>query len=314
MNEADFVAYLQENFPFSYGKGIGDDTSVVGQGKSNQLITTDVLIEDVHFKLDYFNMEELALKALAVNISDIAAMGGQPCYFYLGLGLPHSFGRDTLFNFFKGIKKWCERWHVELAGGDFSASPVVVISITMVGYSQNPIYRHNANTGDLVAISGKTGESAIGLQFLLKGLYNEYFIDKHKSVTPGIETGQILSRYVNAMIDVSDGLVIDLKRILTASKKGARLDYENIPVSNEIKEICQVHNWSEYQMVLAGGEDYILLFTISQESHLKLKKDYPQLEYSVIGKIIDGSAKLIIKHWGKTVKISQKGYDHFVLK
>lgn len=311
MTEAEFVKFLQDTFPFRYGKGIGDDTSVVETGDTSQLVTTDILIENVHFRLEDFTLEELALKSLAVNLSDIAAMGGIPRYFYVGLGFPRKMGKEKLAVFFNGLERGCRQWQVELAGGDYSASPMVFIAVTVVGEARDPIYRDNAQTNDLVGITGFTGESAIGLKMLLEGVKTGYFIDKHKNVTPEIEKGQVLSRYVNAMIDLSDGLLIDLNRVLTASQKGARLAYEKIPVNPQIKEICRQKGWNEHEAVLAGGEDYVLLFTISGQKEMKLRNENPGLEYYIIGEINDRKGSLVVEDQGKPIRIAHLGYDHF---
>jgi thiamine-monophosphate kinase len=308
MNEEEFTVFLKDNFPFGYGKGIGDDTSVVKVGDDYQLITKDILIQDVHFKADYFSLEELALKSLAVNLSDIAAMGGEPQYFYLGLGVPPHIKEERWLEFFTGLKKGCQQWNVELAGGDFSRSALMVISITVVGKAKKPIYRHNAQTCDLIGITGVIGESALGLQLLLKGIKSGYFVDKHKQVIPEIRKGQILSQFVNAMIDVSDGLLMDLNRILTASKKGARLAYEKLPVTRDFKEICKKNNLKEYETVLSGGEDYVLLFTISRENMSKLEDE--NLGCHIIGEITAIPGNLEVKNHGLCIQISDLGYDH----
>jgi len=284
---------------------------VVKAGDSYQLVTTDILIENVHFRMGDFTLEELALKSLAVNLSDIAAMGGIPRYFYLGLGFPREMGKKKLAVFFTGLEKGCRQWRVELAGGDYSASPLVFISVTVVGEARVPIYRDNARTGDLVGITGVTGESAIGLKMLLGGVRTGYFIRRHKRVNPEIEKGQVLSRYVNAMIDLSDGLLIDLNRVLTASGKGARLVYEKIPVTPQIKEICRQKGWNEYEAVLAGGEDYVLLFTIAGEKEIKLRNENPGLEYYIIGEINDENGSLVVEDRGQPVRVAHPGYDHF---
>lgn len=308
MNEADFVKYLQNNFPFSRGKGIGDDTSVVKTGDCFQLITKDLLIENIHFKLDYFTLEELALKSLAVNLSDIAAMGGEPQYFYLGLGVPPGMKKETWLHFFTGLEKGCRKWNVELAGGDFSRSALMVISITVIGKTQKPVYRHNAQIHDLVGITGVTGESALGLKLLMKGVKRGYFVDKHKQVVPEIQKGQILARYVNAMIDLSDGLLMDLNRVISASGKGARIVYENLPVTPNMKKICRENGWNEYEIVLAGGEDYVLLFTVSRQNLVKLERENP--DFHIIGEITAAPGSLEVEHNGKAVKTTCLGYDH----
>lgn len=308
MDEARFVRFLTERFPFSRGRGIGDDTSVVELAGTHQLITKDLFIQDVHFSLDYYNLEEVALKSLAVNLSDIAAMGGAPLYFYLGLGFPKHLGEDTNIEFFKALEKGCKQWQVELAGGDFSSAAQLNISITMVGETQNPVYRHTAQTDDWIAVTGPVGESAAGLKLLQNGVRSGPLVQKHKTVQPEIAKGLVLANYANAMIDVSDGLLIDLKRILAASAKGAVLDYEKIPVPETLNKACADHHLDEYETVLAGGEDYVLLFTISPEKEKSLRTE--PIDYHIIGQITD-TTDLLTQHHGKPIKLKTTGYDHF---
>jgi len=310
MKEADFVRWLTAAFPFSRGTGIGDDTSVVPGPSGYQLITKDILVENVHFRRQDFTLEDLALKSLAVNLSDIAAMGGTPQYFYLGLGFPANLGEEALKRFFQGLQQGCRKWQVELAGGDYSASPLLMISITVVGTTDNPIYRHNAQKDDLIAISAPIGQSALGLHLLLKGVQTHPFIDKHKHVEPEIVKGKILAPYVHAMIDISDGLSIDLQRILTASQTGGCIHYEKIPVSNEFLETCRLYDCNPHEIILAGGEDYVLLFTLTRERHLRLKKDHPGLEYHIIGEVTEAGV-LDIRHHGQPIILNSPGYDHF---
>lgn len=320
MNEPEFVRYLQQHFPFDAGTGIGDDTSVVSldpaQGK--QLVTKDILVEGVHFNLDFITLEELALKSLAVNLSDIAAMGGTPRYFYLGLAFPKHLPNERAFDFFNGLKQGCEQWNVQLAGGDFSSSPQMMVSITMIGTALSPVFRHTARSGDWIAITGQTGESAAGLKCLLAGEHKNGthagFIQRHLDVRPEIRTGILLAPYVNAMIDVSDGVLLDLGRVLTASARGARLNYQRFPVSPQLRALCKDMNWNEYELVLAGGEDYVLLFTISKENERQLSQfcqlNTPSVSYSIIGEVTQGSG-LIVEDNGKPVKTDRFGYDHF---
>lgn len=311
MNEPEFVAFLKRSFPFKYGFGIGDDTSVVKVDARDpfQLITKDLLIEGVHFKLDYFTMAELALKSLAVNLSDIAAMGGVPQYFYLGLGFPPCLTTEKALQFFQGLVQGCAQWDVALAGGDYSSSPVLLISITVVGCAANPIYRHGAQSGDLIGITGPTGESALGLKLLLQGEHHPYFASKHKIVHPELTKGPILSRYVNAMIDVSDGLLMDLKRILTASHTGARIYGETLPRTPQLTALCGERKWDPYSFLLAGGEDYVLLFTIAPEQEKKLKQE--GISYSIIGEITPHAEALHVTHHGTPIPLPKLGYDHF---
>lgn len=308
MDEQEFVAYLKKKFPFSYGLGIGDDASVVRAGKHFQLISNDILIEDVHFRLSDISPQELALKSLAVNISDIAAMGGRAQYFYLGLGFPNCLSEDDLLLFFKGLRQGCRKWKVELAGGDYSRSEKMFIAITIIGQSQRPALRSGAQPGDWIVVTGPTGESALGLKLLLQGETDSPFIRKHKRTVPQYQKGPLLARFVNAMIDISDGLLLDLSRLLKASGTGAEIDYEKIPVSRSFKQLCRQCHFSEKELVLAGGEDYQLLFAISPRQEIRLRKT--KIVYHIIGRVT-GRRRLLVREKGQRLQIQRLGFDHF---
>jgi thiamine-monophosphate kinase len=312
MNELLFQQYLKKNFPFSRGQGIGDDASVIRPGGIHQLITTDLLVENIHFRLQDIAMNDLALKALAVNLSDVAAMGGIAQYFYLGLGCPSGSSWEELKKFFQGLKNGCKRWDLELAGGDFSQSSHLFISITMVGKAKHPVYRHNARTGDLIGITGHIGAASLGLRLLLKGFQIKPWTSHHQKVNPHLAEGQILSKYVNSMIDVSDGLIIDLKRVLDTSGKGGHLYYEKLPIIQSMKKVCQEHHFDERELVLSGGEDYVLLFTISPEKEKQLRRE--NIRYRIIGNVVSRKNQLIITHHGNPLRIENTGYDHFLTK
>jgi thiamine-monophosphate kinase len=308
MDEQEFVAYLKNKFPFSHKLGIGDDASVVRSGKHFQLISNDILIEDVHFRLSDISQQELALKSLAVNISDIAAMGGRAQYFYLGLGFPDRLSGDNLLLFFKGLRQGCRKWGVELAGGDYSRSEKMFIAITIIGQSQKPVLRSGARPGDWIAVTGPTGESALGLKLLLQGETNSPFIRKHIRTVPQCQKGLLLAEFANAMIDISDGLLLDLSRMLKASGTGAEIDYEKIPVSRLFKQLCRQCHYSEKELVLAGGEDYQLLFAISPRQEIRLRKT--KMLYHIIGRVT-GRKRLLVRENGRPLKIPHLGFDHF---
>ena len=308
MDEQEFVAYLKKKFPFRRGLGIGDDASVVRSGRHFQLISTDILIEDVHFRLRDISQRELALKALAVNISDIAAMGGRAQYFYLGLGFPGRLSKTELFHFFKGLEQGCRKWGVELAGGDYSRSEKMSVAVTIVGQSPKPVLRSGARPGDWIAVTGPTGESALGLQLLLGGERTSPYIRKHQRTVPQDRKGPILAGYVSAMIDISDGLLLDLSRLLAASGTGAEIDYEKIPVSRPFKKLCRQFHFSEKNLVLAGGEDYQLLFAISPRRETALRKT--KIGYHLIGRVT-AQRSLRVRENGRRLEIARLGFDHF---
>ena len=311
MNELDFVGFLRRDFPFSRGFGIGDDASAVPFGDGFQLITKDVLVEGVHFSLDYFSMEELALKSLAVNVSDIAAMGGEPQYFYIGLGFPTGLGEAALRDFYKGLASGCRQWGVELAGGDYSSAPQLFISITLVGFATQPVFRNGAKPGDLIGITGPTGESALGLYLLGKQIDDPYFRERHIVAEPEVEQGRLLAGVASALMDVSDGIVLDLKRILEASGVGGKIVGEAIPVGNRMREVCGRHGLDPLELALTGGEDYVLLFTIPPDRETELRASFANrdLELHMIGEVT-AQQGLTVLHNGKPLTLKQNGYDH----
>lgn len=308
MDERRFVDFLERKFPFRRGLGIGDDASVVRQGKAFQLISTDLLVEDVHFRIADAPLASLAEKALAVNVSDIAAMGGRAQYFYLGLGFPPRLARTSLRRFFLGLSRAARRWDVELAGGDYSRSAQLLIAITIVGESARPVRRSGARAGDWVGITGPTGESALGLKLLLAGETRSPFIRRHQHPQPQCEKGLRLSAHASAMIDVSDGLLLDLTRLLRASGVGAEIDYEKLPLAPGFRRECRQRRFPERDLVLAGGEDYQLLFTVSPRQELRLRRT--GMAYHLIGR---ASARrgLRLRENGRLLRVPGLGFDHF---
>lgn len=308
MDERRFVDFLERRFPFHRGLGIGDDASVVRSGTSFQLISTDLLVEDVHFRLRDAPLAALAEKALAVNISDIAAMGGRAQYFYLGLGFPQRLGAAERRRFFSGLSRASRRWHVELAGGDYSRSAQLLIAITIVGESPRPVRRSGARAGDWLGITGPTGESALGLKLLLAGETRSPFIRRHQHPQPQCEKGLQLSAYASAMIDVSDGLLLDLSRLLRASGVGAAIDYEQLPLAPGFRRECRRRGFAERDLVLAGGEDYQLLFTIAPQRELRLRQT--GTAYHLIGRVSARRGLRLLEN-GRPLRVTRLGFDHF---
>ncbi len=308
MDEQRFVAFLRQRFPFHRGLGIGDDASVVRCGGSFQLISTDLLVEDVHFRLADAPLAVLAEKALAVNVSDIAAMGGRAQYFYLGLGFPPRLGAGDLRRFFSGLSRAARRWDVELAGGDYSRSRQLLIAITIVGASARPVRRSGARPGDWLGITGPTGESALGLKLLLAGETRSPFIRRHLHPRPQCEKGLRLSAHASAMIDVSDGLLLDLSRLLRASGVGARIDYEKLPLAPGLRRLCRQRDYCEQDLVLAGGEDYQLLFTVAPRQEARLRRT--GMAYHLIGRVSARRGLRLCAN-GRPLQVTRLGFDHF---
>jgi thiamine-monophosphate kinase len=308
MDEQSFVASLQKRFPFHLGLGIGDDASVVRRGRSFQLISTDLLIEGVHFRAGDASLGALAAKALAVNVSDIAAMGGRAQYFYLGLGFPSGLGAGDLSRFFSGLARAAAGWGVELAGGDYSRSEKMVIAVTIVGESRRPVRRSGARPGDLIGVTGPLGGSALGLKQLLVGWKRSPFIRLHQNPQPQCVKGLRLSRYASAMIDISDGLLLDLSRVLRASGAGAVIAYEKIPLPPAFRRECRRLGLAEKELVLAGGEDYELLFTVPPRLETRLRRT--GMAYHLIGRITAGRRLRVCEN-GRAIHVPSSGFDHF---
>ncbi len=309
MNEAEFVAWLERRFPFPQGVGIGDDCSAVRRGRDFELVTTDLLIEDVHFRLADIGPAALARKALAVNVSDIAAMGGIPEACYLGLGCPARLGTPWLRDFFNGLRAATRRWEMALAGGDFSRAGQLLVSITVVGRARRPVYRSGARAGDWIAITGRTGESALGWKLIAAGQPDPAYTRRHQRVEPELAKGQLLAGYASAMIDVSDGLLLDLSRVLTASGGlGAQIDAERLPLSPRFRALCRRHGWDGRLLALTGGEDYVLLFTVPPAAERRLCRR--GIGYHRIGRVTAGGGLAVCDH-GRPLRLERLGYDHF---
>jgi thiamine-monophosphate kinase len=262
--------------------GIGDDCAVIKKDdKTVSLISTDALVEGVHFNPDFFTPIQLGMKSAAVNISDIAAMGGTPKYILVSLAIPEKISYEFVRDFYTGIKRVCTKYDVKLAGGDTSTSKSgLFISISVIGEAPVAKYltRKGANPGDFIYVSGRLGDSAGGLLLLLnkhkigEGV-RRYLVNKHLKVTPRVKEGLFLAKsgYVTSMIDLSDGIGSDVTRICDESGVGAKIYINMLPVSKYLKKLSRHLNKNVYDFALHGGEDYELLFTVKTDCEEKLE-------------------------------------------
>ena len=252
-------------------RGIGDDCAVLELPPGQLLLTSkDMLIEGVHFQLSWSGWRTLGRKSVAVNISDIAAMGGTPRYLYLGLGVPDSATVEELNQFLDGFLEAAAEYGALLVGGDTCRSPgPLLISVTVEGTvpKAEVVSRGGARPGDGIYVSGTLGDSALGLRQLLKGEKpGEFLARRHFDPQPRISLGRALAEkgLASAMIDLSDGLLGDLGHILKAGSAGAVLEEARLPLSAEFRHALQADPAS-MQLAWAGGEDYELLFTVPPE-------------------------------------------------
>ncbi len=290
--------------------GPGDDTAVLKEGKDRYLLfTCDSLVENVHFSLNYMTPRNLGWKALAVNASDIAAMGGLPKYVIVSLILNKKISEKWVDELYAGFKKFIKEFPLSLVGGNISRSDSsLVIDVAMLGEvsKQKFIKRSGAKVGDLIVVTGTLGNSKAGMQILQKGGSNPFLTKKHLRPTPRLkEIRQITSEIkLNSLIDISDGFTQDLFHILKESKVSAKIDKVKIPMSLQLKKFAKE---KAIDFALAGGEDYELLFTLSKKEAKKLPVKVNETALNVVGEIIKGNPKIIID--GK--EIASQGYDHF---
>lgn len=322
LGEFQFIDFIRQQAPTDdhVCRGIGDDAAVLALPQGHQLVTsTDMLVESVHFQHDWISKEDLGHKAVAVNLSDLAAMGGQPRFLYLGLALPVSTEVAEIKAFLKGCIDEASKYHVNLVGGDTCKSPGPwFISVTLEGTvpKDQDIGRNGARPGDLIMVSGTLGDSALALNLLTQDRApGQELLAKHNRPTPRIELGRRLGakRLVSAMIDISDGLAGDLDHILQASGVDGIIQEAQLPLSKTFKAHVK-KNPAIKEMALSGGEDYELLFTTApsnEASVMALAKDLG-LQVTTIGSVKKGNGVLEVQdRKGSSRPVAIKSYDHF---
>lgn len=299
--------------------GIGDDCSVIEVPVGYDLLTsTDLLLEDIHFRLDWTHLHSLGVKTVAVNVSDIAAMGGRPLCLYLSLGLPASLSDEQVEQFLSGVFESLRSYNLFLAGGDTCRSNgSLMISVTVQGLclKGQQVTRAGAVVGDDIWVSGTLGDSALALDLLQSGQPLSAFIaERHFRPEARVALGQQLATegLATAMLDLSDGLSGDLNHLLRSSAVGACVDPERLPLSAEFKVALQ-ENQTLFDLALSGGEDYELLFTANVQSRVRLEKLSEELLLPLhrIGEIQSGSDLQFCTTGGRTYRPLLKAFDHF---
>jgi len=299
--------------------GIGDDAAAVACSTGNlSLITTDMLVEGVHFDLSLCDGFSLGKKSLSVNLSDIAAMGGTPRHFLLSMAIPPSSNLALLDDVIRGMMQRATEFGVNLIGGDTCSSPDrLVLSLTVLGEQlpEKIVRRSGAVPGDNVCVTGTVGDSALGLQLLKKGERDGFLISRHLDPTPRVREGRALADegIPSAMIDLSDGLLADLQHILDSSSAGARLRLADIPLSPHFLARFPAMDNEARAMALSGGEDYELLFTVP---HSRMPGLYSLMRevgtpFAVIGSVTETKGLSVVDNEGNELPLRKKGFDHF---
>ncbi len=269
------------------------------------LLTTDALVEGVHFQFSYFTFYDLGYKLAAVNLSDVAAMGGRPLYALLTLGANRTLEWSWLKELLLGIKEALAEHSASLVGGDTVRSKTFFLNLALVGETERPILRAYAKPGERIFLSRPLGGSSAFLR-MIKEMELEKIPENlrlaHLRPSPEVRLGRLLGPLASAMIDISDGLLLDLYRICRASQVGALLDLRKIPL----------YPLATMEDALCGGEDYALLFTIQEEKVEDLKMLVKELNRQVyeIGVILEKEG-LFIKDEEGVKTITPRGYDHF---
>lgn len=310
--------------------GIGDDCAVFkGDAGNFQIVSTDILLEKIHFDLSLISPKQLGRKAMAVNISDIAAMGGRPTLALVSLGIPKNLSVKFLDQFYMGLDQISSEYKIEIAGGDTVSSPqYFFINIMIIGEIKKNklIKREGARPGDKIMVTGFLGDSALGLKILkskkaLKGPKTalKYLIQKHLNPTPRILESNILVEStgtpITSMIDISDGLSRDLSHICQASTVGATLDESKLPTSSAFDKICRLNKISPLSLIISGGEDYELLFTLKPRNLKNLERKFQKrgLRLTPIGEITATPEKIVLcKSNGRSKQtLKPSGFNHF---
>lgn len=302
--------------------GIGDDTAAIKvSGEKLLLFTSDSLVEDVHFKWDYTSPFQVGWKALVVNISDVAAVGGNPTHCLVSLALPSGTERNLVREVYRGLKKAASKYRVGIVGGDTVRAPSFIITVSLLGEvkRENIVLRSGAKPGDLIYVTGQLGSSGAGLACLkapnwkVKPEIRQFLIKKHLMLSPRLVEGQKIasSQIATSMIDLSDGLASDLHRLAEESKVGAVLWEDEFPTALATEQLAKVMGKSLLEWILYGGEDYELLFAVppNKKEELKQTLSFP---HTLIGEIVDRDQGIYLKNrGGNRTKIEDRGYNHF---
>ncbi len=304
--------------------GIGDDCAILPMNdQEDLLVTTDLLMEDVHFLRSAITPGQLGYKSVAVNLSDIASMGGTPIGTFLSIAIPPDMDVEYLDELMDGYHAISQKYNVPLLGGDTTKSVKhLAINVGVLGKIEKgkARLRSMAQAGDAICVTGPLGDSAGGLQVVLNDLVQagdySYLVGRHHLPEPRLPEGEFLATFggVNAMMDISDGIASDLKHILKASGKLARVNLDQLPVSDELKRVCQGQGWMVDELASGGGEDYELLFTIAADRVEALQEAFTSQfgkSFTVIGQIKEGDPQIQWSRNGSTVEFSKGGFNHF---
>ena len=330
LGEFGLIKKLTRDFPLRHSssiKGIGDDAAVIENLTTQSVVTSDLLIEGVHFDLTYVPPRHLGYKAVVVNLSDVYAMNAQPKQILVNIAVSNRFGVEFLEEIYEGIRTACGVYEVDLIGGDTTSSfSGLMISVTAIGEAdeKNIVFRDGAKPTDLIVVSGDLGGAYCGLQLLerekevfksnpeMQPQLEEYAYPIGRQLKPEarkdiIETLAALGVKPTSMMDISDGLSSEILHICKQSKTGARIYEEKIPIDPSVYKVCEEFQITTTTVALNGGEDYELLFTIPIEDHDKIRGN-PNM--TVIGHVTEkqDGMNLVTKD-GQFMELTAQGWN-----
>ena len=309
--------------------GIGDDATILSETQRVQVVSTDVLVEGVHFDMHYSPLKHVGYKAIASNLSDIAAMNARPEQVLVGIAISSKYSVEAIDELYNGMKLCCERYGVDIVGGDTTSSiNGLFISITVIGYApkEKIVKRSTAKENELICVTGDLGSAYMGLLLLEREkevfLANpkiqpdlvgyDYILERQLKPEPRLDIVNLLEEkgiLPTSMIDISDGLASDIMHICKASHVGCRLYEDKIPIDTQTYNMAMEFNITPSVAALNGGEDYELLFTVAQSDYDKIKDSF---EFSTIGYMTsENEGYSLITKDDKLIELKAQGWDGF---
>jgi len=310
-------------------EGIGDDAAVLQPGKGQLLVTSDMLVEGVHFLTGKITMYQLGYKSIAASLSDIAAMGGKPRHALVSLAIPGNMAVEEIEELYLGMKSILSRYTVNLVGGDTVKSPVFTIDVTLLGETgpTGSVLRSGARPGDAVMVTGTPGASAAGLELLLNpGKWTgnlsledqEWLLAAHLTPEPALKQSATLVQMncVTSMIDISDGIAGEINHICDRSGVGAEIYADKIPLSDTVARVAGLAGKNALDWALYGGEDYQLLFTVPAGEAQRVIDVFAAGRLgpvAVIGCIVEEKqGRKLVMSPEESVSLTSSAYNHFV--
>lgn len=336
-DEFSLIEQITNEFS-AYQEGVlvpnGDDAAIFkpGPGKG-QIVCVDTMVEGIHFKRETMSPYQIGYKSLAVNLSDIAAMGGEPTYFLVSLAISPSWTSVELKQMYQGMKELADLWKIDLLGGDIvSIRESLVVTVTAMGQVEEEVrlLRSNAQAGDILFVTGSLGDAAAGLDYLLNPDNGEsykaiqapeeeysYLVRAHQQPAPHIQQGRILAKFAKtsriSLNDVSDGLASEANEIAASSKVKLIIEKDKLPLSPALRTYAANKQKEIHQWVFNGGEDFVLVGTLPKEIVKAVQTRFAQenLPFHLIGYVTEGNGEVSLIDNGREEALPKQGYNHF---